>query len=152
MRHRISVVVAVLALGLVGVGSAAAFDCIRVSSSLQGLKQSTKSGHWLLFDFSSAGGVQQTLATISEGTIVVSDEQAACFVDAYGESGQPRFFALGLGVAGGFHAGPGVLAHNNPNTRVLSNGKGIDHFEDSAIIPALFAAAETCGIDVSGLE
>lgn len=152
MKFRFLGLLALVVAALTLAGSAFAFDCIRVSSSLQGLKQSTKSGHWLLFDFSSAGGVQQTLATISEGTIVVSDEQAACFVDAYGESGQPRFFALGLGVAGGFHAGPGVLAHNNPNTRVLSNGKGIDHFEDSAIIPALFAAAETCGIDVSGLE
>ena len=152
MRHRLAVAVAVVACGLVGVGSAAAFDCIRVSSSLQGLQQSTKSGHWLLFDFSSAPGVQQTLATISEGAIVVSDEQAACFVDAYGASRQPRFFALGLGVAGGFHGGPGVLAHKNPNDRVLSNGKGIDHLDDSAIVPALFAAAETCGIDVSGLE
>jgi hypothetical protein len=153
MRHRFAVVVAVLAFGVVGVGSAAAFDCIRVSSSLQGLQQSTKSGNWLLFDFSSADGVQQTLATISEGTIVPTDEQAACFADVYGQSGQPRFFALGIGVAGGKTGhGPGVLAHRNPNTGVLSNGTGIDHLEDSGIVPALFAAAETCGIDVSGLE
>ncbi|MFL5960337.1 MAG: hypothetical protein ACJ75G_08755 [Gaiellaceae bacterium] len=153
MRHRFAVVVAVLALGLVGVGSAAAFDCIRVSSSLQGLQQATKSGNWLLFDFSSAAGVQQTFAIISGGAIAPTDEQAACFVDAYAESGQPRFFALGIGVAGGRTGqGPGVLAHNNPNDGVLSNGTGIDHLDDSAIVPALFAAAETCGIDVSGLE
>jgi hypothetical protein len=152
MKNRLAVILAVLAFGLVGVGSAAAFDCVRVSSSLQGLHQSTKSGHWLLFDFSSASGVQQTLATISNGAIVVSDGQAACFVNAYGQSGQPRFFALGVGVAGGFTGGPGVLAYNNPNDPVLSNGKGIDHLEDSAIVPALFAAAETCGIDVSSLE
>jgi hypothetical protein len=152
MRHRFAIGVAALALGLVGVGSAAAFDCIRVSSSLQGLKQSTKSGNWLLFDFSSVAGVQQTLATISEGTIVPTDEQAACFVDVDGQSGQPRFFALGIGVAGGEHGGPGVLAHRNSNDGVLSNGKGIDHLEDSGIVPALFATAATCGIDVSGLE
>ena len=54
MRYRFAIGVAVLAFGLVGVGSAAAFDCIRVSTSLQGLKQSTKSGNWLLFDLSSA--------------------------------------------------------------------------------------------------
>jgi hypothetical protein len=41
-----------------------------------------------------------------------------------------------------------VLAHNNPNTSVLSNGQGIDHFEESGIIPALMAAAETCHIPV----
>ena len=148
MRKRVPALVAAFVLALTVTGSAAAFDCIRVSSSLQGLQQSTKSGHWLLFDFSSAPGVQQTLATISEGAIVVSDEQAACFVDAYGASGQPRFFALGLGVAGGFHGGPGVLAHNNPNDRVLSNGKGIDHLDDSPILPALFAAAAGCGVSI----
>jgi hypothetical protein len=122
MKHRFAIGVAVLAFGLVGVGSAAAFDCIRVSSSLQGLKQSTKSG------------------------------QASCFVAAYAASGQPRFWALGLGVAGGFNGGPGVLAGHNKNTRVLSNNKGIDHFEGSPIIPAVFGAADSCGIDLSGLE
>jgi hypothetical protein len=152
MRHRFAIGVAVLALGLVGVGSAAAFDCIRVSSSLQGLKQSTKSGHWLLFDLSTPQAAKETFAGISEGAIQLSDQQAGCFVTAYAASGQPRFWALGLGVAGGFNGGPGVLAGHNKNTRVLSNNKGIDHFEDSAIIPAVFGAAETCGIDLSGLE
>lgn len=141
-----------LAFGLVGVGSAAAFDCIRVSSSLQGLKQSTKSGHWLLFDLSSPQAAKDTFAGISEGAIQLSDQQASCFVAAYDVSGQPRFWALGLGVAGGFNGGPGVLAGHNKNTRVLSNNKGIDHFEDSPIIPAVFGAAESCGIDLSGLE
>jgi hypothetical protein len=152
MRHRFAIGVAVLALGLVGVGSAAAFDCIRVSSSLQGLKQSTKSGNWLLFDFSTPQAATDTFAGISDGAIQLTGEQASCFVDAYAATGQPRFWALGIGVAGGEHGGPGVLAHNNKNTRVLSDSKGIDHFEDSAIIPAVFGAAETCGIDLSGLE
>lgn len=152
MRNRFAVLVAVLAFGLIGVGSAAAFDCIRVSSSLQGLKQSTKSGNWLLFDLSTAPAAQKTFANISEGAIVLSDEQANCFVDAYAASGQPRYWALGIGVAGGPNGGPGVLAGHNKNTRVLSNGKGIDHFEDSSIIPAVFGTAEACGIDLSGLE
>jgi hypothetical protein len=153
MRHRFAVVVAVLALGLVGVGSAAAFDCIRVSSSLQGLQQSTRSGNWLLFDLSTASAVQQTFAGISGGAIVLSDEQASCFAAAYAESDQPRFWALGIGVAGGRSGhGSGVLAGHNPNDRVLGDGKGIDHFEDSGIIPAVFGAAETCGIDLSALE
>jgi hypothetical protein len=152
MRHRFAIGVAVLAFGLVGVGSAAAFDCIRVSSSLQGLKQSTRSGHWLLFDLSTPGAAKDTFAGISEGAIQLTNQQASCFVTAYAASGQPRFWALGLGVAGGFNGGPGVLAGHNKNTRVLSNNKGIDHFEDSAIIPAIFAAADGCGIDLSGLE
>jgi hypothetical protein len=152
MKHRLAIGVAVLAFGLVGVGSAAAFDCIRVSSSLQGLKQSTKSGHWLLFDLSTPQAAKDTFAGISEGAIQLSDQQASCFVTAYAASGQPRFWALGLGVAGGFNGGPGVLAGHNKNTRVLSNNKGIDHFENSPIIPAVFGAAESCGIDLSGLE
>jgi hypothetical protein len=152
MRHRFAIGVAVLAFGLVGVGSAAAFDCIRVSSSLQGLKQSTRSGHWLLFDLSTPEAAKDTFAGISEGAIQLTNQQASCFVTAYAASGQPRFWALGLGVAGGFNGGPGVLAGHNKNTRVLSNNKGIDHFEDSAIIPAIFAAADGCGIDLSGLE
>jgi hypothetical protein len=153
MRHRFAIVVAVLAFGLVGVGSAAAFDCIRVSSSLQGLKQSTmKSGNWLLFDLSTPQAATDTFAMISDGAIQLTDQEASCFVTAYAASGQPRFWALGIGLAGGEHGGPGVLAHNNKNTRVLSNNKGIDHFEDSPIVPAVFGAAETCGIDLSALE
>jgi hypothetical protein len=46
-------VLAVVVLALVGASSAVAFDCIRVSSSLKGLQQSTKSGNWLLFDLST---------------------------------------------------------------------------------------------------
>ena len=153
MRHRFAIGVAVLALGLVGVGSAAAHDCIRVSSSLQGLKQSTaKSGNWLVFDLSTPQAAKDTFAGISEGAIQLSDQQASCFVTAYAASGQPRFWALGIGIAGGEHGGPGVLAHNNKNTRVFSNNKGIDHFEDSGIIPAVFGAADSCGIDLSALE
>ena len=82
---------------------------------------------------------------------MLTDEQAECGSEAYAESGQPLYFALGIGVAAGENenaSASGVLAHNNPNTPVLSNGKGIDHFEESGIIPALEAAAVTCGIPV----
>ena len=153
MKHRFAIGVAVLALGLVGVGSAAAFDCIRVSSSLQGLKQSTmKSGNWILFDLSTPPAATDTLAMISDGAIQLTDQEASCFVNAYAASGQPRFFALSIGLAGGEHGGPGVLAHNNKNTRVLGNNKGIDHLEASPIVPAVFAAGDECGIDLSALE
>ena len=53
MKQRVLVALAVVVLALVGAGSAFAFDCIRVSSSLNGLQQSTKSGNWLLFDLST---------------------------------------------------------------------------------------------------
>jgi hypothetical protein len=134
-------------------------DCIRVSSSLQGLKQSTQNGgNWTLFDFSSAAGVQSTLANIGQ---TVTPEQAACAAAAYAQSGQPRYFALGTGVAGGkkdstssqgaqAQAGEfGVIAWHNPNDSVLANGHGIDHLDDSPILGALADAAAACGIPFS---
>jgi hypothetical protein len=148
MKKRLSVGLAVLVLALTGAGSAFAFDCIRVSSSLQGLQQSTKSGNWIVFDFSTPEAFQ---ASLTEFGVVLTDEQAECGAAAYAESGQPLYFALGIGVAAGENenaSAGGVLAHSNPNTSVLSNGTGIDHFEDSGIIPALEAAAMTCGIPV----
>jgi hypothetical protein len=149
LKHRVSIAIAVFALALVATSSALAFDCIRVSSSLQGLKQSTaKSGNWLLFDLSSGGGLQQSLAGIG---IDVTSEQAACASTAYAKSGQPLYFALSIGLAAGENphaAAGGVLAHNNPNASVLGNGKGIDHLEASGIFPALENAAEACGIPI----
>jgi hypothetical protein len=123
-------------------GSAAAFDCIRVSSSLSGLEQSTRSGNWLLFDLSSVGGLQRTLANIGEP--VPTDEQAQCFVARYAASGQPRYFAVGIGVAGP----KGVLARRNTNT--MDDGKGIDHLEASGILPAIDAAVAACGVAITG--
>jgi hypothetical protein len=148
MKKRLSVGLTVLVLALVGAGSAFGFDCIRVSSSLQGLQQSAKSGNWLVFDLSTPDAFQESL---SQFGVVLTDEQAECGSEAYAESGQPLYFALGIGVAAGENenaSASGVLAHNNPNTSVLSNGKGIDHFEESGIIPALEAAAASCGIPV----
>ena len=148
MKQRLLVGLAVVVLALVGASSALAFDCIRVSSSLNGLQQSTRSGNWLLFDLSTPEAFQESLTDFG---VVLTDEQAACGSEAYAASGQPLYFALGIGVAGGENenaSAGGVLAHNNPNTSVLSDGRGIDHFEDSGIIPALEEAAATCGIPV----
>jgi hypothetical protein len=144
VKQRLTLMLAVLALALVGTGSALAFDCIRVSSSLQGLQQSTKSGNWALFDLSSGAALQQSLAALGEE---ITSEQANCASDAYKAAGEdlPLYFALGVGVAGS----NGVLAHNNPNDQsVLANLRGIDHLEDSPIGAALFGAAEECGIPV----
>ena len=136
MRYRFAALVAVIVASLALASSAVAFDCVRVSSSLQGLKQSTKSGNWLLFDFSSADAVQETLANIGEE---VTEDEAACFAEVYGASGQPLFFALGIGVAGP----NGVLAFHNDNP-VMGDGKGIDQLEQSGILGAFEAAAGAC--------
>lgn len=46
MRHRFGALLALFVLAVALSDSAFAFDCIRVSSSLQGLQNSTKSGNW----------------------------------------------------------------------------------------------------------
>jgi hypothetical protein len=138
MHRRLVVSVVVVIAALATAGSAFAFDCVRVSSSLEGLRQSTSSGNWLLIDFSSGVAVQDTLARIGEP--VPPLEQAQCFAAAYAASGQPLFFALGIGVAGP----NGVLAHRN--TQSTGDGRGIDHLEASGILPAIDAAAAACGI------
>ena len=139
MRNRLLALLALMVAALALAGSAFAFDCIRVSSSLQGLQQSTRSGNWLLFDLSSASAAQQTAARLGENVTI---QQAACVAGAYAESGLTPYFALGVGVAGP----NGVLAGRNPNESVLSNVKGIDHLEESPVGAALFGALGQCGL------
>ena len=158
MKIRVPALAAALAVVLVLAGTAYAFDCIRVSSSRQGLFQSAKSGNWLPFDFGSAAGVKQTFADVFGASL--NDTQAGCIATAYGASGQPKYFALGVGVAGGKKTsvpsngaraagdGFGVIAWHNQNLRVLSNGKGIDHIDDSPILTALVKAAGGCGVPI----
>jgi hypothetical protein len=143
MKHRLLALFALLVAALALSGSAFAFDCIRVSSSLQGLQQSTRSGNWALFNLSSAATVQQTLANLGED---ISTSQAECLASHYAATHQPLYFALGFGVAGP----NGVLAHNNPNSNVLGDLKGIDHLDDSPIGAALFGSAAACGVPTGG--
>jgi hypothetical protein len=142
MHRKLTALVAVVVASLVLSGSALAFDCIRVSSSLQGLQASAGSGKWLPLDFSTPDATQQTVADVFEADI--TDAQAQCFTTAYAASGQPQFFAIGIGVAGP----NGVLAWMNKNAEVLGDGKGIDQLETSGIFPAVIGAAIACGIPV----
>lgn len=148
MSKRVSMLGLVLALVLAASGTAYAFDCIRVSSSPQGLERSAKSGNWLPFNLGSATGVQETFANIG---FPMSGDDAACVAREYAATGQPKYFALGIGVAGGKsetqRAGAGVLAWKNKNYRVLSDGKGIDHIENG-VLGALFASLGECGFSV----
>ena len=143
MKHRFALVCGVAALALAVSGSALAFDCMRVSSSLQGLKQSAdKSGNWLFFDMNDGGGgVAQVLGFFE---IPATSEQIACFQAAYDAvPTAPKYFAIGVGVAGGHSGhGSGVLAPNAPD-KVLTNGTGIDHFDDT-VLPIFVAALPTC--------
>lgn len=140
-RYRLMTAAAVFAVSLVVAGSAAAFDCIRVSASVRGLEQSTNSGNWFAFDLSSVEGVQRAFAALEDPK--PTDEQAQCFVETYAAKGQPRSFAVGIGVAGP----TGVLAFRNANA--MGDGKGVDHLESSGIPAAFLAAVEACGIEVT---
>jgi hypothetical protein len=158
MTRRIAALLAATTLALSATAPAFAFDCIRVSSSLKGLQQSTKSGNWLLFDLHNGAATKATFANVLE--VPLTDAQAACVSAQYAKSGKPQYFALGIGVAGGkktslptsgkraANGGFGVLAWNNPNARVLANNHGIDHLESSGIIEALFGSTAACGIQV----
>lgn len=144
MRHRLPAFFAVVVVALTISGSALAFDCIRVSTSFQGLQQSTKSGNWLLVDVSTPTAIHDAVFEFAE--IDLSPSQVACFQQSYTASGAPAYFALGIGVAGGFAHGPGEVASGAP-LKVVSDGKGIDHGEDAGVFAALDAAvgaALTC--------
>jgi hypothetical protein len=147
MKHRFAVFVGVAVLALTLTGAAFAHDCMRVSSSPQGLQQSANNGgNWIYFDMTDGGnGIPQILSFFGlpsdPGTV-------ACFQTAYDQAvganpNLPLYFDLGNGVAGGNTNGPGTLAWHNPNERVLSNGTGIDHF-DATVMPVLQAAAPGC--------
>jgi hypothetical protein len=145
MKHRLALFIGVAVVALTVTSSALAFDCMRVSSSAQGLQQSANnSGRWLYFDMTDGGnGVAQILDFFG-----LPSNTAPCFQAAYdsavtGNPKLPLYFALGIGVAGGNTNGPGVIAHNNPNDRVLSNGTGIEHFDDT-VLPVFLAAMPGC--------
>jgi hypothetical protein len=94
------------------------------------------------------------VAELTNGAIDLTSSQATCAASAYAATGEPLYFALGTGVAGGKKTtvtpngarsagqGFGVIAWNAPDV-VLSNGKGIDHADDT-VIPALQNAVFGC--------
>ena len=63
MKHRLALFIGVAVVALTVTSSAFAFDCMRVSSSAQGLQQSAgNSGMWLYFDMTDSGsGMAQIL-------------------------------------------------------------------------------------------
>jgi hypothetical protein len=141
MKHRLALFVGVAVVALTVTSSALAFDCMRVSASANGLQHSAgNSGMWLYFDMTDNGGGVAQIVDFFEG----DPSWVPCLQAAYDQAVAadptlPLYFALGTGVAGGKNNGPGVLAHNNPNDRVLMNGTGIDHFDDT-VLPVLLAS------------
>jgi len=145
MKHRLALFCGVAVIALIVTSTALAFDCMRVSSSAQGLQQSAaNSNRWLYFDMTDGGnGVAEIVSFFGLDSSTVPCFQAAYDAAVTANPKLPLHFALGIGVAGGLTNGPGVIAHNNHNDRVLSNGTGIEHFDDT-VLPVFLAAQPTC--------
>ena len=136
--RRASVVAGVLTLSLAG--SAFARDCYNASVSAKGaLAKAEHSQVWVL-----AADVRELIATGGSGFFpagsfpVLDSCQQAAFLTSYAQSGFPLVFTTADGAAKGQG---GTIAENNPNMTadgLAANGKGIDHFEDTA--DAIFAA------------
>lgn len=112
---------------------AMAHECYIASRSWQGnLMAGTHSQAWFLVDLN-----QEFAAEVSAGQL--TQAEADCLLTTLPSNGVPLQFTLHVKGAVGQD---GVLADNNPNTWLVSNGKGVDHFFDvyGAQIAASFAA------------
>jgi hypothetical protein len=127
MKTRATVVVAGIAAAVVGItaGPAAAWDCIRVSGSQQGLQQSTRSGNWEYL----------TLDDLAEGA--PDGVPVECVTSKWRADGYPEYFAVGTGVGGARGAMQSghitdedffVLAQHAP-VAIMSDGHGVDHLD-----------------------
>ena len=129
---RRALVAGAAALGMVLVPSAAfAHDCIQVSRSDQGSTQAgTRSQAWVSFSVADAVASEEHDAATT-----------ACILDGWAEAGGPAVISLHVKGANG---SDGVVAGKNPNTQVLSDGRGIDLL--SSWMPTIDAIYEECGV------
>jgi hypothetical protein len=120
------------AIVAVSAGPAAAWDCIRVSSSQAGIMHSTASGNW---GYATIDDLAQGAVDAGE----ISEQQATCAVAAWKDAGEPSYFAVGYAVAGARGAEQSgrisdadffELARNAP-VKVMVDGHGVDHLEDA---------------------
>jgi len=137
MRKRLFAAVPAAATALIlAAGPAMAHECYIASRSWQGnLMSGTRSQAWFMVDLN-----QEFAAEVTAG--LLTPDQASCLITQLGANGVPLQFTIHVKGANG---SDGVLAGNNPNTWLMSNGKGVDHFFDvyGAGIGLSFA---TCGV------
>jgi hypothetical protein len=122
--------VAAFALLAVTAGPALAHECFVANRSDQGN--------------AAVGAHSSAWQTVSLYTIVTeflgqSPEVADCVVAAAPDAGVPTTFVFGGKQAQG---SGGVIMENNPNDRLMSDGRGIDHAEDvygEAVVGLIFA-------------
>lgn len=131
-RRSLTVIGAIGAFAFAAASPAYAYDCIRVSSSPQGLQHSSANGQWiyLTIDNLLQGGVDEGFITAA---------QVPCLKAEWTRLGEPTAFDIGGGVAGAKGAQQSghisdadffELAKNAP-LKVVVNGKGVDHLDDA---------------------
>ncbi|MGW4928716.1 hypothetical protein ACWEOH_06130 [Agromyces sp. NPDC004153] len=122
--------VALAAAGVLATGAAAyAHECFNPNRSDQGNAGASNSQAWFTVH-------------VEELTFGMSEEDAACFLDAYASTGAPSSFTIHVKGANGQD---GVVAGNNPHPEKAADGKGIDEIF-AAHGADIFFAFETCGI------
>jgi len=117
MRKRLFLAVpAAAAVLTLAAGPAMAHQCYIASRSWQGnLMAGTKSQAWFMVDLNQEFAHDETL----------TPAQRTCLTTELTENGVPLQFTIHVKGANG---SGGVLSDNNPNTWLVSNGKGVDHF------------------------
>lgn len=137
MRKRLFTVLPAAATALIiSAGPAMAHECYIASRSWQGnLMAGTRSQAWFLVDLN-----QEFAADVQAGQLTV--DQASCLITQLTANGVPLQFTIHVKGANG---SGGVLADNNPNTWLMSNGTGVDHFFD-VYGQAIGTSFATCGV------
>ncbi len=137
MRKRLFTVLPAAATALlIAAGPAMAHECYIASRSWQGnLMAGTRSQAWFLVDLN-----QEFAAEVQAGQLTV--DQASCLITQLTANSVPLQFTI---LVKGANGSGGVLANNNPNTWLMSNGTGVDHFFD-VYGQAIGTSFETCGV------
>lgn len=136
-RTRVGAVVAgTAAFVMAGAGSAWAHDCFNASRSDTGN--------------AAAGSHSQAWFTLVITDAIADDVANGLYSQAQGECIYAAWRAGGGPVSITFHVKgangqDGVLAEHNPNDGLMTNGRGVDHFEEAygGLIASSFAA---CGV------
>lgn len=137
MHNRLFLAVPAAAAALIlAAGPAMAHECYIASRSWQGnLMAGTNSQAWYMVDLN-----QEFAAEVESGQL--TGDQASCLITELTANGVPLQFTLHVkGVTGQ----DGVLASSNPNTWLMSNGTGVDHFFD-VYGQAIGTSFATCGV------
>jgi hypothetical protein len=134
MRRRFfTIAAAVAATVVLTAAPALAHECYIASRSWQGnLMAGTNSQAWFQVDLNQEFANDPTL----------SDADRQCLITQLTAHGVPLVFTIHVKGAVGQD---GVLADNNPNSWLVTDGRGVDHFFD-VYGPAIGASFATCGV------